>query len=93
MLVHRDTQTKDSGIFQFFCRLWLPERESAGRNAESTLHNTRRESATERKGNYQSYTPVTTYNPHTKFIAKIANRNWHFLQSKERLARISKNQH
>lgn len=31
---------------------------------------------------------VTTYNPHTKFIAEIANRNWHFLQSKERLARI-----
>ena len=31
---------------------------------------------------------VTTYNPHTKSIAEIANRNWHFLQSKERLARI-----
>ena len=31
---------------------------------------------------------VTTYNPHTSFIAEIANRNWHFLQSKERLARI-----
>ena len=31
---------------------------------------------------------VTTYNQHTSFIAEIANRNWHFLQSKERLARI-----
>lgn len=30
---------------------------------------------------------VTTYNPHTSYIAEIANRNWHFLQSKERLAR------
>ena len=31
---------------------------------------------------------VTTYNPHITFIAEIANRNWHFLQSKESLARI-----
>ena len=31
---------------------------------------------------------VTTFNPHTAFIAEIANRNWHFLQSKERLAHI-----
>ena len=31
---------------------------------------------------------VTTYNPHITFIAEIANRNWHLLQSKERLARI-----
>ena len=29
----------------------------------------------------------TTFNPHT-FIAEIANRNWHLLQSKERLAHI-----
>ena len=63
MLVHRDTQTKDSGIFQFFCRLWLPERESAGRNAESTIHNTRRESATETKGNNQSYNPCNDIQP------------------------------
>ena len=59
----RDTQTKDSGIFQFFCRLWLPERESAGRNEESTIHNTRRESATETKGNNQSYTPCNDIQP------------------------------
>jgi len=31
---------------------------------------------------------VTTFNSHTTFIAEIANRNWHFLQSKERLAHI-----
>ena len=31
---------------------------------------------------------VTTFNPHTTFIAEIANRNWNFLQSKERLAHI-----
>ena len=31
---------------------------------------------------------VTTFNPHTTFIAEIANRNWHFLQSKKRLAHI-----
>ena len=31
---------------------------------------------------------VTTFNPHNTFIAEIANRNWHFLQSKERLAHI-----
>ena len=31
---------------------------------------------------------VTTQNLHTTFIAERANRHWHFLQSKERLARI-----
>ena len=31
---------------------------------------------------------VTTYNPRTSCIAEVANRNWHFLQSKERLAHI-----
>ena len=31
---------------------------------------------------------VTTYNPHTTFIAEIAHRNWAFLQSKERLAKV-----
>ena len=31
---------------------------------------------------------VTTFNPHTTFIAEIARRNWNFLQSKERLAHI-----
>ena len=40
------------------------------------------------RGNTNRIPLVTTYNPHTSFIAEIANRNWHFLQSKERLARI-----
>ena len=31
---------------------------------------------------------VTTYNPRTSYIAEVANRNWHFLQSKERVAHI-----
>ena len=31
---------------------------------------------------------VTTYNPRTLYIAEVANRNSHFLQSKERLAHI-----
>ena len=31
---------------------------------------------------------VTTYNPRTSYIAEVANRNWHFLQSRERLAHI-----
>ena len=31
---------------------------------------------------------VTTFNPHTTFIAAIVRRNWNFLQSKERLAHI-----
>ena len=31
---------------------------------------------------------VTTYNPHTTYIAEIAHRNWTFLQSKERMARV-----
>ena len=31
---------------------------------------------------------VTTFNPHTTFIAEIAKRNWNFLQSKERLLLI-----
>ena len=33
---------------------------------------------------------VTTFSPHTPFIAEIANRNWDFLKSKERLASIFK---
>ena len=32
--------------------------------------------------------PVTTFNPHTTFIAEIAKRNWNFIQSKERLSLI-----
>lgn len=31
---------------------------------------------------------VTTFNPHTTFIAETARRNWNVLQSKERLAHI-----
>ena len=31
---------------------------------------------------------VTTYNPRNSYIAEVADRNWHLLQSKERLARI-----
>ena len=31
---------------------------------------------------------VTTYNPHTTYIAEIAHRHWRFLKSKERLSRI-----
>ena len=31
---------------------------------------------------------VTTYNPHTMFIAIVEDKHWHFLQSKERLAHI-----
>jgi len=34
---------------------------------------------------------VTTFNPHTTFIAEIARRNWNFVQSKERLAHIFNN--
>jgi len=33
---------------------------------------------------------VTTFNPHTTFIAEIPTRNWNFLQSKERLSLIFK---
>ena len=31
---------------------------------------------------------VTTHNPRTSYIAEVANRNWHFLQPKKRLAHI-----
>ena len=31
---------------------------------------------------------VTTYNPHTTYIAEIAHRHWGFLKSKERLSKI-----
>jgi len=34
---------------------------------------------------------ITTFNPHTTFIAEIARRNWNFLQSKERMAHIFNN--
>ena len=33
---------------------------------------------------------VTTFNPHTTFIAVIAKQNWNFLRSKERLSLIFK---
>ena len=36
---------------------------------------------------------VTTFNRHTTFIAEIARRNWNFLQSNERLARIFNSNH
>ena len=40
-------------------------------------------------GNYESHSPmVTTYKPHTMFIAGVANRHMHFLQPEERLAFI-----
>ena len=42
------------------------------------------------KGTNSRILLVTTYNPHTLFISGIANRNWHFLQSKERLAKLFK---
>ena len=35
---------------------------------------------------------VTTYNPRTSYIAEVAHRNWHFLQSKERLAHTFREQ-
>ena len=31
---------------------------------------------------------VTTYNPHTTYLAEIAHRHWGFLKSKDRLSRI-----
>ena len=44
--------------------------------------------ADQRKGIHRPHPLVTTFNPHTTLIAEIARRNWNFLQSKERLARI-----
>ena len=50
---------------------------------------TQEETLQPREGVSINRTPlVTTFNPHTTFIAEIANRNWHFLQSKERLVHI-----
>ena len=42
------------------------------------------------KGTNSRIPLVTKYNLHTSFISGIANRNWHFLQSKERLAKLFK---
>ena len=42
------------------------------------------------KGTNSRIPLVTTYNPHTLFISGIANRNWHFHASKERLAKLFK---
>ena len=42
------------------------------------------------KGTNSRIPLVTTYDPHTLFIPGIANRNWHFLQSKERFAKLFK---
>ena len=42
------------------------------------------------KGTNSRIPLITTYNPHTLFISGIPNRNWHFLQSKERLAKLFK---
>ena len=40
------------------------------------------------RGTTNRIPPVTTHNPHNTLIAEWANRHWHSLQSKERLARI-----
>ena len=45
------------------------------------------------KGTANRIPLVTTHNPHTTFIAERANRHRHFLQSKEKLARIFTNHH
>ena len=73
-----------------FCCLWLQKKQSVDRNEQSSQTNTGREFATKGGGNKQPDPLVTTYNPHTLFISGIANRNWTFLQSKERLAKLFK---
>ena len=50
---------------------------------------TQDESLRERERRTTSRIPlVTTYNPRTSYTTEVANRNWHLLQSKERLAHI-----
>ena len=48
----------------------------------------------QKKGIYQAYIHlVTAFNTYSSFIAEIAIRNWSFLQSKQRLARIFNKPH
>ena len=90
MLFHWYTEETNNRIRWFLCSMWLPTVHDFTRNAKSPYNVTRRMSTDQWKGIHRSHSPVTTFNPHTTFIAEIARRNWNFLQSKERLGRIFK---
>ena len=65
------------------------KRDRALSEMRKVLALTQDKSLRERERHTSSRIPfVTTYNPLTLYIAELANRNWHFLQSKERLAHI-----
>ena len=70
------------------CRVRLQGRKSLDRNEKSTLANTGDSLRTRERETISRVPLVATYNPHTMLIAEVANRHWHFLQLKERLAHI-----
>ena len=79
---------RESGIFQFFVACGYQKGRVLA-EMRKVLSITQEESLRARERGTTNHIPlVTTYNPHITFIAEIANRNWHLLQSKERLARI-----
>ena len=88
MFFHWYTEETDSRIGWFLCSLWLPTDQGFTRNGISPYNDTRRMSTDQERESTDRIPLVTTFNPHTTFIAEIARRNCNFLQSKERLAHI-----
>ena len=83
------TETLKQRIIEYSQFFVAYKRERVLTEIRKVLALTQEESLQARERVSINRTPlVTTYNPHTTFTPEIANRNWHFLQSKERLAHI-----
>ena len=82
MLINRYTKETDNRIFRFF-RSMRYERGKVLNEMQRVLTLTQEECLQTKKRQPMNRIPlVTTYNPHATFIAKVAKRNWNFLQSK-----------
>ena len=89
MFVNERTRTKNIGIFHFLFVACGYKRDRTLSKMPKVLSLTQDKSLRARERHTISRIPfVTTNNPHTSYIADVAKRNWHFLQSKERLAHI-----
>ena len=93
MFINERTRAKNIGILQFFFVACGYKRDRALSEMRKVLSLTQNESLRARERYTTSRIPLlTTYNPRTSSIAEVANGNWHFLQSKERLAHIFREQ-
>ena len=88
MFIYDHSRAKNIVIFYFFVACGY-KRDRALSEMRKVMSLTQDESLRVRERHTTSRIPfVTIYNPRTSYIAEVANRNWHFLQSKERLAHI-----